>query len=177
MPLRLHNAAELTVDETAALGELRIAVYPPDFVANWPGRSIEWATPQWRLIDWDEHCRALCHVGIFLREGEVAGKPVTIGGIGGVMTHPNARRQGVASRAIGRSIEFMMEQRADFALLVCEQKLVPFYQRLGWKRHGDKLMVTQHGEKSEFAFNLPMIHSVSAEGPIGGVIDLQGPPW
>jgi GNAT superfamily N-acetyltransferase len=177
MPIRVHNATGLTTAETAALGALRVAVYPPEFMATWPGRSIEWAKPQWRAIVWDEHGRAHCHVGIFLRQGAVDGKPVKIGGIGGVMTHPDVRRKGFASAAINQSIEFLREQQADFALLVCEPKLVAFYQRLGWRRHDGKLMVTQRSKCVEFTFNLPMVHGVCTDGPTAGTIDLCGPPW
>jgi aminoglycoside 2'-N-acetyltransferase I len=177
MPIRVHNAAELTADETAALGELRLAVYPPEFMATWPGRSIEWDKPQWRAIVWDEHGRARCHVGIFLRQGAVDGKSVKIGGIGGVMTHPAARRKGFASVAVDQSIEFLRRQQADFALLVCDPKLVAFYQQLGWRKHDGKLMVKQQNTSVEFTFNLPMVHEVSTDGPTAGVIDLCGPPW
>jgi predicted GNAT family N-acyltransferase len=177
MPIRVHNATELTTAETAALGDLRVAVYPPEFMASWPGRSIEWDKPQWRAIVWDEDGHAQCHVGIFLRQGAVDGKPVKIGGIGGVMTHPDVRRKGFAAAAISQSIEFLREQQADFALLVCDPKLVAFYERLGWRKHGDTLMVTQHSKRVEFTFNLPMVRGVCTAGPTAGTIDLCGPPW
>jgi GNAT superfamily N-acetyltransferase len=177
MPIKLHKVADLTTDETAALGELNTAVYPPVIVASWQGRSIEWASAQWRIIYWDSDGRALCHVGIVLRTGQVNEKPVTIGGVGGVMTHPNARSQGLASKAINRAIEFFSEQRIDFGLLVCETKLVPFYERLHWRCYADELIVTQHGKKCAFTFNRPMIHSVCTDGPSVGAIDLHGPPW
>jgi aminoglycoside 2'-N-acetyltransferase I len=177
MPIKLHKAADQTTDETAALRELNAAVYPPEIVADWPGRSIEWASSQWRIIYWDEDGKALCHVGIVLRTGLINERPVEIGGIGGVMTHPNVRSQGLASKAINLAVEFFLEQRTDFGLLVCETKLVPFYERLHWRCYGDELIVTQHGKKSVFTFNRPMIHPVCTDGPSVGAIDLQGPPW
>lgn len=177
MPIKLHKAADQTTDETAALKELSAAVYPPEIVADWPGRSIEWATAQWRIIYWDEDGQALCHVGIVLRTCLINERPVEIGGIGGVMTHPNARRQGIASKAINQAIEFFSEQCVDFGLLVCDTKLNRFYERLHWRCYADELIVTQHGKRCTFTFNLPMIHSVCTDGPKCGAIDLQGPPW
>ena len=180
MPIKLHKVADLTTVETAALGELNATVHPPETVASWQGRSIEWASAQWRMIYWDEAGQALSHVGIVLRTGEANGKQVMIGGVGGVMTRPNARRQGLASKAINLAVEFFLKQRTDFGLLVCETKLVPFYERLHWRCYGDELLVTQHGKKSLFTFNRPMIHSVCIDGPSVGAIsaiDLQGPPW
>ena len=93
------------------------------------------------------------------------------------MTHPAMRRKGFASAAINQSIEFLRGQHADFALLVCKPKLVAFYERLGWRRHDGKLMVTQHAKSVEFTFNLPMVHGVCIDGPTAGAIDLCGPPW
>jgi aminoglycoside 2'-N-acetyltransferase I len=177
MPLSLKPAADLSAEEATALHSLNAAVYPPEIAEIWPGRSIEWVPAQWRVIDWDEFGKARCHVGIVLREGTVDDHPVKIGGIGGVMTHPHARRQGLASMAIGRAVEFFSEQWVDFGLLVCEAALVPFYERLDWRRYSDPLVVMQRGEKSTFTFNLPMVRAVCADVPQGGVIDLLGPPW
>ena len=79
--------------------------------------------------------------------------------------------------AIGRAVEFFSEQRVDFGVLVCEAALVPFYERLDWRRYSDPLVVTQLGEKSTFTFNLPMVRAIFADVPQDGAIDLLGPPW
>jgi ribosomal protein S18 acetylase RimI-like enzyme len=177
MQFNLHKVADLTASESATLQELSAAVYPPDVAANWPGRAIEWAPATWCVVCRDNDGRALSYVGIILREGRVNDSPAKIGGIGGVKTHPAARRQGLASRCIRRAIEFFDEQAVDFALLVCESSLVALYEKLGWRLYPGPLYVSQHGRKERFTFNLPMIHPVCSPGPVGGVIDLAGPPW
>jgi hypothetical protein len=74
-------------------------------------------------------------------------------------------------------VDIFGERGVDFALLVCEHYLLPFYERLGWSTHAGELLVHQHGETVGFTFNRPMTHPARASGPPGGVIDLMGPPW
>lgn len=177
MQINLHKVTDLTAGEAAALRALSTAVYPPEVAANWPGRALEWAAATWCVVCRDDDRTALCHVGIIRRDGRVNDSPATIGGIGGVMTHPDARRQGLASQCIRRAIEFFDEQAVDFALLVCERGLVALYEKLGWRLYPGPLFVSQHGRRERFTFNLPMIHPVRSPGPTAGVIDLAGPPW
>lgn len=102
---------------------------------------------------------------------------VKIGGIGGVKTHTSARKLGLASKTIEKTLNFFKEQGVDFALLVCESNLVPLYKHMGWQTYEGEVLVTQQGEIDKFTFNLPMLKSVCTPAPIGGVINLMGPPW
>jgi aminoglycoside 2'-N-acetyltransferase I len=173
----LHKVSELTADEQTALRTLALAVYPPNISASWPGQLVEWASAQWCIVCWGEDGQALSHVGVVLREGRANECAVKIGGVGGVKTHPDARRRGLASQAIRRALEFFKEQEADFALLVCAPELIPTYEGFGWRAYAGELLVTQRGEKSKFTFNLPMTHPIGTSNPSVGVIDLMGPPW
>jgi GNAT superfamily N-acetyltransferase len=177
MRIDVRPVAELTAEEQAALRALSAAVYPPEVAASWPGRAIEWAAPQWAVICWDDDGQALAHAGAVVRDGRADGSPARIGGVGGVKTHPRARRQGLAVQAIRRAIDLFRGQGVDFALLVCEPHLVPYYERLGWETHAGNLLVRQHGETVRFTLNLPMTHPVGTFCPPGVVIDLMGPPW
>lgn len=173
----LHKVNELTIAQQSALSILSSNVYPPHEIENWKGRSIEWASSQWCVVCYGSDDQPLSYVGAIIRTGLLNNAVVKIGGIGGVKTHTSARRQGLASRAIERALDFFKEQGVDFALLVCEQKLVPLYERMGWHSYLGDILVTQWGEKSKFTFNLPMTHSVCAPLPTGTVVDLMGPPW
>lgn len=175
--ISLHKLTELTTAQRSALSILSSNVYPPEEIAEWKGRSIEWASSQWCTVCWGSDEQALSYVGAIIRTGMVNDAAVKIGGIGGVKTHTSARRQGLASQAIERVLDFFKEQEVDFALLVCEPNLVPLYERMGWQSYAGDVLVTQRGEKGKFTFNLPMTHSVYAPVPTGGVIDLMGPPW
>jgi GNAT superfamily N-acetyltransferase len=175
--IEVRRADELSAGERDALRVLSAAVYPPEQVASWSGRLIEWAAPQWSVFCRGDGGQVLSHAGALVRDGTAGGRPVRIGGIGGVKTHPQARGRGLASAAVRRALELFREQGADFALLVCEPTLVPFYERLGWVPHAGGLLVHQHGEAVEFAFNLPMVFPLRNSVAPGGVIDLKGPPW
>jgi len=86
----------------------------------------------------------ICYVGLVVRSAQHDGRSVRLGGIGGVKTHPAARRHGCVARAVRRAVASFQE-RADieFRLLVCEPHLIGYYQRLGWQEFGGRLLVTQ----------------------------------
>ena len=133
MRFEIREAAALTISEREALRRLSHAVYPPEIDAAWPGRLIEWEAARWFVICWDENGDVLALVGVHLRECRVNEEAVLVGGIGGVKTHPVARCQGLASKAIAIAVKFLAEKRADLGVLFCELDLVAFYERLGWK--------------------------------------------
>src|SRR5262245_16520452 len=174
----LRRVAELTATEQAALRGLSLAVYPPEVSAAWPGRAIEWAAHQWGVIGWDAEGTALCYVGVVLRDSRWNERAVKVGSIGGVKTHPAFRGRGFAGTAIRQALDFFQAQGdVDFGLLVCEPSLVPFYERLGWRRFPGDLFVTQRQATVPFTFNLPMTTPIRLREPIDGKIDLLGPPW
>jgi aminoglycoside 2'-N-acetyltransferase I len=175
--INLHKIADLTDNETIIRRALAKAVYPPESVANWPGRSIEWTPAQWCIMYWGDEDEALSHTGIIIREGKADQKSVKIGGIGGVMTHPQARKQGLASQVIERAFEFFLQQEVDFALLVCEPPLITIYEKMGWQAYKGDLLVTQQQKPCKFTFNMPMVRSVRTDISTSNVIDLLGPPW
>jgi GNAT superfamily N-acetyltransferase len=178
MRWELQQVADLTADEQSALRTLSLAVYPAEVAAAWPGRTIEWAPAQWAVIGWDAEGAALCYVGAVLREARWNDRAVRVGGIGGVKTHPASRGRGFATTAIQQALDFFRGQgNVDFGLLVCEPGLVPFYERLGWRRFDGDLFVTQRQATVPFTFNLPMTTPLRLQESPGGKIDLLGPPW
>jgi RimJ/RimL family protein N-acetyltransferase/predicted N-acetyltransferase YhbS len=186
LELRAKAPGVATLDRVADLSEadqervrlLRLAVYPPEQFADWPGWHVEWSTPEWCVRVRDEQGTLLSYVGVYLREAQCDGRPVRIGGIGNVKTHPSARGQGLAALGVQRAIEFFREEQdVAFALLVCEPDVLGYYARLGWREFGGRLLVRQHGAAAEFTLSRVMTHAIHSEAPASGVIDLCGPPW
>lgn len=175
MRTTLQKVDELTVEQQSARRQLTLTVYPP--TEEWDGSSIEWASGQWCALHCDSDEQVLCYAGAIIRAGRLNDAVVKIGGIGGVMTHPDARNKGLASLLIGRLTDFFKEQQVDFALLVCEPNLIPFYERTGWQSFPGDLFVRQGDERVRFTFNLPMTKAICSPNLIDGVIDLLGPPW
>jgi GNAT superfamily N-acetyltransferase len=178
MRWELRRVADLTTGEQVAVRTLALAVYPPEVAAGWLGRAIEWAPHEWTVIGWDAAGAALCYVGVVLRQARWNNRAVRVGGIGSVKTHPASRGRGLATTAIQRALDFFREQGdVDFGLLVCEPDLVPFYERLGWRRFPGDLLVVQRQATVPFTFNLTMTTPVRLQEPLSGTIDLMGPPW
>ena len=173
----LGRLADLTDGDREALRQLSLAVYPPREVTDWPGRRIEWAAADWCVRIYDDAGAVVSYVGINLRDALLDEQPVKVGGIGGVKTHPAARRRGLAERGMQHADQFFHEQAAAFAVLVCDARLLDYYGRLGWREFTGRLLVRQHGAPAEFTFNRVMTRGVRSPAPETGTVDLLGPPW
>src|SRR5512138_699844 len=107
--------------------QLRGAVYPPEVLATLPGTQFEWTVPQWSVLVWD-HDELVSRVGLITREILSNGETKLIGGIGGVMTHPQKQGKGYASQAMREAATIFDSQfGVAFALLFCRPQLVKFY--------------------------------------------------
>lgn len=179
MPVQVHvrKSAERTDSEQVALQALSAAVYPAEEAVSWPGRNLDWSPPEWDVAILDEHSNVISYTGVVTREGTLEGRPVLIGGIGGVKTHPHSRGLGHAARGLEEALRVLEENTAAFALLVCEPGLVPYYSHLGWLEFSGALLTLQGGSTVLFEFNRVMVHPLASPPPETGIIDLKGPPW
>jgi len=154
-----------------------------DFIYRWSGEvfgaeaaEYMWSDVDWHVLVWDDG-EIASHVEIVDRMGTVDGRPVRLGGIGGVATATAWQGRGLASAAVARAGAFMRgEMRVEFGLLVCAPEMVEFYGRLGWQEVSGPLLVDQPGGKVELEGPV-MVLTCQGEAWPGGVIDLCGPPW
>lgn len=163
--------------DLVALTGLKDAVYPPEEAGEWDGASREWAAPQWGVFVWDDSGDLVSYTGVVRTDGTHDGTPVSIGGVGGIATRPDQRGKGYAAIGIGRGIDFLAGMGTDFALLVCRDELVGYYEKLGWRLFGGEVLVRQFGETEPFTYNRVMVGDINQTAPSSGTIDLQGPPW
>ena len=70
-------------------------------------------------------------VRVFIRKMFLHGEPVTVGGIGEVSTHPEYRRQGLATQLLKDSIEFMESRDIAISSLHGSQRI---YSIEGWEK-------------------------------------------
>lgn len=171
----LKSLTEFSEEDTARLGAMKSLVYPPR-PGGYPEVEREWRRPQWGVFV-NEDDVLLSYTGVILIEGIANGSPAAIGGVGGVATHPDHRGRGHAAMGLGRALDFLLGEGADFALLVCREQLVSYYAALGWQRFEGELVVTQFGEPETFTINKVMVGDLESPAPTTGVIDLKGPPW
>jgi predicted GNAT family N-acyltransferase len=159
------------------LKQLRAAVYPPEVLATLPGTQFVWAPPQWSILVWDQD-ELVSRVGLITREILSNGSTKFIGGIGGVMTHPERQEKGYASQAMREASKiFISELGVAFALLFCRPHLVEFYKRLLWKPFEGMVFVEQPQGKIEFSANGAMVLDSKEQAPLEGILDLNGLPW
>ena len=124
------------------------AVWPPDVVQKLPWAGVVFAHADLRVLVQAEPEGVVCHVGIYRREVTWNGRKVRAGGIGGVATREDSRRNGYASIALNAAIQTLKDEGAtDFALLFCEPHNAPFYvgARLEAVRRRDLLPNNRRG--------------------------------
>jgi len=165
-------------DRKALVG-LSQAVYSPSESANWPGRHLDWTKPEQDVFVVDDRLGLVSYVGAVVRNARHNTMPIRLGGIGAVKTHPDARGQGFAAAGLTKAMEFFgaTYPAIDFALLVCNQSLLDYYARFGWREFRGELLTTQKGKTEVFTFNKVMVANIGGLAPTTGSIDLNGSPW
>lgn len=177
MKIDFVTTEEFSTDQKSALDLLRAAVYPPEVIATLPGRLFSWAAPQWSILLWDDS-ELVSRVGLVVREIVHDGVIKRIGGIGGVMTHPEKQGKGYAGQAMREAAaRFDNDFHVAFALLFCRPHLVEFYKRSMWKPFPGPVYVEQPQGRVEFSANGAMVLDVKENAPVHGEIDLKGLPW
>ncbi len=147
----------------------------------WQVFAVEVAEYTWAEAEW--HVRAwmgeylVGHVDITERHALAGGQPVWLGGVGGVVTLPEWRRQGIAAEMLRQVDQFLYHPLgADFGLLVCKRGLAPYYARQGWQAVPGPLRFDQPGGKVTFDETVMVLPSRKTAWP-AGIIDLCGLPW
>jgi predicted acetyltransferase len=116
-------------------------------------------------------------LGIVERVVLVSEQAVQVGGISGVITHPEWRGRKIASAVLKKAVEFMTnELNVEFILLLCRQKVAPVYARLGWEPVDGPTIFWQPGGKLTYP-KLTMILECGRKSWPTGPIDLCGLPW
>jgi aminoglycoside 2'-N-acetyltransferase I len=155
-------------------------VWSPEVVATLPWRDVVWADAHKRVLVADVRGDVVCHVGVYVRDARWDNRPVRMGGIGGVATRADRRRQGLAGSAMRKAADELRAEGVDFALLTCAPDLMPFYRRLGWSPFQGDIFVEQPQQSRVRLDRLnvtgPMVLDLEL-APRSGVLDLCGLPW
>lgn len=136
---------------------------------------------QWRLKDWHfvlyENGAPRAHASALRHEIALDGRPMVIGGLGLVITVPEARGRGFARQVIGRATEFLRKDLgASFGLLFCLPRLVPFYQSQGWQVVEPGMLIDQPRGKIRAPVQV-MILSFGDQSWPAEQVDLGSLPW
>jgi aminoglycoside 2'-N-acetyltransferase I len=117
------------------------------------------------------------HVGILKHVVSLDGKPVTVAGVGGVVTVPEAQKKGFARRLMQHAARFLeSEWKVDAGLLFCRPELTAYYAALGWQAVEGSVLVEQPAGKIISPLNV-MALPMGGKRWAPGSIELQSLPW
>jgi hypothetical protein len=143
--------------------------------------GLEDAGYRWRPKDYhfvtEEGGRALSHVGVVKAAVSVGGRRLTVGGVGGVVTVPEAQGRRLVHAAMRQADEFICrELGADFGMLFCLPRLEPFYARQGWQALEDEVEIEQPDGKVVWPYRV-MVKPCGERVWPAGRVEVEGLPW
>jgi hypothetical protein len=139
-------------------------------------RLYTWRPKDYHFIT-EEDGRPLSHVGVLKATVKAGGRDVTVGGIGGVVTRPEAQGRRYVYAAMQRATEFMCEElKVDAGMLFCLQRLMSFYARQGWQLLEEEIEFDQPSGRLVSPFRVMVLPCGAYEWPSGRV-EVEGLPW
>lgn len=136
---------------------------------------------RWRPKDYhfvtEEDGRPLSHVGVLKTAVKAGGREVTVGGVGAVVTRPEAVGRRFVHEAMRRAALFMCEElRVEAGMLFCLERLAPFYARQGWRLVEDEAEFDQPAGRIVSPYRVMVLPCGGYEWPAGRV-EVGGFPW
>ena len=119
---------------------------------------------------------AVSHVGVLTHEVSVAGKPVLVGGVGGVVTPPAWQKRGYARRLMQHAARFLENEQVDAGLLFCLRRRVPFYESLGWRLVNYPVLIQQPSGEMVAPLEVMILPIGESKWP-DGEVKLNSFPW
>src|SRR5688500_4259672 len=117
------------------------------------------------------------HVGILKHVVTVNAESVTVGGVGGVVTVPEAQKKGFARQLMRHAAKFFeQEWKVDAGLLFCLPKLTEYYEALGWQEVDSPVQLEQPSGKIVLPLRVMVLPLSKEEWP-NGSIELGSLPW
>jgi hypothetical protein len=109
-----------------------------------------------------------------VRAGEAS---VTVGGVGGVVTRPEAQGRRLVHAAMREAADFICrELGAEFGMLFCLPRLAPFYARQGWLMLEEEIEIEQPAGSVVWPYHV-MIRPCGERAWPPGRVEVGGLPW
>jgi GNAT superfamily N-acetyltransferase len=107
----------------------------------------------------------------------VNGESALIGGLGGVVTVRQARRRGYAAQLVQHATEFIRQEwQTDLGLLFCIDRMVRYYENLGWQTIGCPVLIDQPHGRIPSPFHV-MTYPFDDRFRVIDSIDLNSASW
>jgi GNAT superfamily N-acetyltransferase len=164
-----HDGMSIEIDILNGAAALPLA--EPLLRAAWPGAAH--GPADFRVLLEDDSDGVIAHVAILRRKAVLDGRPVHVGGLGGLTTRADLRRRGHATLALNAALQTLKHEGSlGFALLFAPADLVPFFAARGWHAFEGEVLATGADGLSLS----PLVHDLVLR-PRRGRLDLQGPRW
>lgn len=116
------------------------------------------------------------HVGALKHVVTVAGQPVTVGGVGGVVTVPEAQKRGFARELMRQATSLLVDWRVDAGLLFCLPRMFPFYESQGWQVVEQTVLIDQPSVRIASPLEVMVLPLDGRPWP-DGEVELNSFPW
>ena len=138
--------------------------------------TLRWRHKDVRFVLYDQG-EPVSHAGILKHSVSVNGEPVSVVGLGGVVTVPEAQGKGFARQLVRHAMRFAEgEWKVDAGLLFCRPQMVAYYEGLGWQVVESPVIIEQPSGKIASPLQVMVLPFGEVCWPAGSV-DLQSLPW
>lgn len=138
-----HSTFEIRLTQAMTDAERHILVGWSDDVFGIGHLDFHGRKKNWHLMGYADG-QLVSHVGLLKDVVRVAEQPITVGGVGAVITIPAAQRKGYAHALLRQATAFMRDElQVEFGLLFCLPRLIAFYQSAGWQEVVSPVFIEQ----------------------------------
>lgn len=120
--------------------------------------------------------QAVSHVGVLKHVVSVGGEPLTVGGIGGVVTVPAEQKRGHARELMQCATRMFEEWRVDAGLLFCFKRMVAYYESQGWRTVERQVLIEQPAGERTSPLEVMALTFGERSWP-NGEVKLNSLPW
>lgn len=129
--IKVVPESDLTAEENIEIQELLQKIF-----GHIPREEIEddFYAPKFAVIVAKLQDELVGYTGLYKREVEYEGKKIKIGGVGGLLTREDMRRQGIATKISLKALEVLKNEHIDVAFHSIEttSTTAKFYEKLGY---------------------------------------------
>jgi GNAT superfamily N-acetyltransferase len=138
--------------------------------------QLEWRPKDLHFVLYSDG-QPVSHAGVLRHVVNVNGNPVTVGGVGGVVTVPKAQGNGFARRLMQHAAKFLgLEWKVDAGLLFCLPNMVAYYENLGWLVLKSEVLIEQQNGRIVSPLQV-MVLPLRESSWSSGTVELQSLPW
>lgn len=173
MKVQTARYAELPAERRAQLE----AIAEREFAQFALVRETRWAEPDWAFLAFEGQDLAAFY-NIVERVVQVDGVAMRAAGLNNLITMSAHRGHGVASRLLRQTQPGWFEAfGVECAMLLCADVLVPFYERLAWRKVPGPVVYAQPDGPRTWAANCMLLDRRGEKVMEARQVDLCGLPW